>query len=104
MGHRQYSPIVILIVAIELAFDGVTGATVTHSVRASALDNEVGNNAVKGESVVKSFLGQRDEIFYGIWSVFLEESDLHDAFCGVDFGCFHFLDLGPQINMERVLC
>ena len=79
----------VLIFAGKFAIDGVAWTTVASSIRAAALNDEILNNAVECEAIVKSFFREGDEILYGIWCILLEEFNLHDAFFGMDLCCFH---------------
>src|SRR5690606_14255152 len=85
MCHRQYATIVILIVACQLAVNGISGATISNSVRATTLNNEVWNYAVESKPVVKSFLRKCYKIFDGVRRIFLKEFNLHYAFFCVNF-------------------
>ena len=49
-------------VAGELAADGITGAAHAGALRVTALDHESWNDTVEEEAIVKTAVGQRDEI------------------------------------------
>ena len=53
MGHRENTPVVVLVVAIQFTINGVTGSTCACSVRTTTLDHKIGNNTVKCQSIIK---------------------------------------------------
>src|SRR5690554_923755 len=89
MCHRQYASIVVLVVAIQLALDGVTRSPGTCPVGASALDHKVRNHAMECQSVVKPTLGQLHEIGHRLGGILLIKLDLHHPFIGVYLSCKH---------------
>ena len=56
MGHGEHAPVVVLIVSIELTFDGIAGAAHSVAVGTTALDYKIGNHSVKGKAVVDILL------------------------------------------------
>lgn len=90
VGHRQYSTVVVLILTIEFAINGIARAPVADAVRAPALNDKVRDDTMERESIVKALFGQGNEVVNGFGSVLLKEFYLHDALPGMDFCCFHF--------------
>ena len=89
VGHRHYAAVVVLAWGRGLALDSPARATGTIAQRAAALNNKVGNNAVKCESIVEAALGQLNEIFNGDRCLLLVELGLHIALFGRDNSVFH---------------
>lgn len=87
--HRQYAAVVVLIVAGKFTVDFVARAAGAIAVGAAALDDEVGDDPVEREAVVKAFVGKVNEVLNSVGSVLFEELDLHDALFGVDFSYLH---------------
>lgn len=54
MGHGEYATVVVLVIAIQLTINCVTGSARPCAVRASALDHEIWYYPVKSQSIVKS--------------------------------------------------
>jgi hypothetical protein len=90
MCHRQYAAIVVLVVAIQLALDGVTRSPGTCAIGASALDHKVRDHPMKSETVVKALFGQFHKIGYGFWGILLVKLYFHYTFTGVYLCCQHF--------------
>ena len=78
VGHREHAPVVVLERGRGLALDAVARAARSVAAGASALDDEVGDDAVEGQPVVEVVVGQVDEVG-------------HRAGCrlGVEFGLHH---------------
>ena len=89
MGHGEDPFVVVLILAREFTVDLVPGAAAASTLGAAALDDEVGNHAVKGEAVVISFGGKVEEVLYRIRSILLVKLDLHYTSCCMDLCDFH---------------
>ena len=106
--HRKYASVVVLSFAFGFASDFVAWAAVADTVRATALNDKTGNDAVKAEAVVEAFFGQRNEVCYGAGCLFLEEFGLHKAFCGMYFCYFHAAKLHrvcqKNSQTEKYLC
>ena len=95
VGHAEGAALVVLVVAAGFAVDFVAGAAgaglafgAGAGVGAAALNDEVGNDAVKFQAVVVPLLGEVGEIFDGFRSILLVKLDFHNPFFGVDFGGF----------------
>src|SRR6188508_1935317 len=80
--HREDAPFVRF--TVELCFDLVAGAAHAMrgairilTVRIPSLDHEFWNHSMKGGTVVKSFLGQVDEVFHMAGRDIMKESE-HD--------------------------
>jgi hypothetical protein len=55
MSHRKNSAIVVLVIAIQFAFDFVPRAANASAFWATTLNNKIWNYPVKGQSIVKAF-------------------------------------------------
>ncbi len=80
MSHGQGSSDVL--VFVNLALDGVAGATGSGSIGTSPLNHEVGDDTVEIESIVKPFLREVDEVFNRIGGILIEKIDVDRAFIG----------------------
>src|SRR5690554_6341146 len=89
MRHRQNPPIVVLVVAVELALDCVTRSPGTCAIRATALNHKVRDHPMKSEAVVKTLFGQFYKIGYGFGSIFFVKLYFHYPFAGVYLCCQH---------------
>ena len=84
VGHGEYAGFVVATVGFAFAFKFVTWVSSAGAERAAALDHEVINDAVKGESIVVSRGGEMEEGGDGDGSIVGEGCDLNVAFVGVD--------------------
>ena len=89
VGHGKNATVVILVFSLKLAVNGIAGATVTNAVGAATLNDKVGNDAVKGQTVVESLFCKSNEVVYRVGGVFLKKLNFHDALFGVNFCRFH---------------
>jgi hypothetical protein len=55
---------------------------------------------VENNAIIKPFLGQRYKVFYSVWSVCIEEFDLHNPFFGVDFSGRHVGKFSAKMGIE----
>lgn len=62
VGHGENTGNVMLEVGAAFVFKFVAGTTATCSCRVSALNHEVGDDAVEGDAVIKSLVCQIEEI------------------------------------------
>ena len=86
MGHGKDAAIMALIAASGFALDGPARSAGAGALRAAALNHEVREDAVEGESVIEAALGELAEVGDGEWGVSVEELDGHIALGGLD-GC-----------------
>ena len=89
MRHREDAAIVLLVSTRNLALDLVARAAGACALRATALDDEIRDHAVKGESVVEALRGEVTEVLHGVWGVGVVELDVHVAPYGLDDGFRH---------------
>ena len=86
VGHAQHTFVVVLVVAVKLAVDGVSRSTTSNALRASTLGHKPWNHAVKLQSLVKALLGELDEVRDRVGRVFLKKLHGHRAVVGVNLG------------------
>ena len=79
-------------VLVELAFDVVSRAAHTGSIRAAALDHETADNAVEDQSIIEALLYEADEIVYGVGSNLRIKLR------------FHNVAIGHGNGNDRILC
>ena len=89
MRHGKYAAVVKLVFPCEFAVDFVTRASGASPCRIAALNHEIWNHAVKGDAIVKSFLGEAYKILNGVGRILIVKFDLHHALFGVYFSCCH---------------
>lgn len=89
--HREHSAVVVLMVTVQFTINFVTGTAVADTVRAAALDHEIGDHPVKNKSVVKMMLCEVNKIFHGVGRILVKEFDFHDTLLRVNFSDFHDL-------------
>ena len=89
MGHRQHAAVVILAGRRGLALDRVAGASGAVAARAAALDDEIGDDPMESEAVVKSVFGQFDEVGHGAGRLGRVEFGLHHPFLRCDNRVLH---------------
>ena len=94
--HAQHAFVVELVVAVELAVDGVSGAAVADAVGAAALRHEAGDDAVEFEALVEAVFREFHEVGHGVRSVLLEEFHGQGAVVGDDFALH-----GPKLHRPR---
>ncbi len=80
-------------VGLALILKLITGITSASAERATALNHEIGDHAVKGETIIVSSGGEVQEGGDGDGGVFREKGELDVAFVGVD-GDVHILGMG----------
>ena len=71
VGHGEHAGLGVLQIGMKLVGELVAGPAAPGAFGTSALDHEVGNDAMKNEAVVKRLaglgsLGQADEILHGL--------------------------------------
>ena len=93
MGHAEHTFVVILVLAIKFAVDGVAWTSTANSLGASPLGNEPRNDPMKLQSLVKAFLGQLDKVRNRIGGVLLKKLHGHCAVVRVNF-CIHGAKMG----------
>ena len=86
--HGQHTQIVVLVIAVQFAVDGVTGTAVADAVGAASLCHESGNDAVKLQAVVEAVFREFDKVGDCVRCVFFKEFHGHGAVVGRDF-CMH---------------
>lgn len=86
--HAQHALVVVLVVPIQFAVNGVPRPSIADAVRASSLGHKPWDDAVKLEPLIEAFFGQLDEVGDGVGSIFLEKFHGHDAVVGVN-RCVH---------------
>ena len=86
--HGQHAQIVVLVVTVQFAVDGVARTAVADAVGAAALCHESGNDTVKLQAFVEAVLREFDEVGDRVWSVLFKEFHGHGAAVGGDF-CVH---------------
>ena len=86
--HGQHAQIVVLVVAVQFAVDGVARTAVSDAVGAAALCDESGNDAVKFQTIVEAFSREFDEVGDRVRCVLFKEFHGHGAAVGGDF-CVH---------------
>jgi hypothetical protein len=89
VGHGKNATVVVLIAAVQLTLDLIARTSVANTVRAAALDHEIGYDAVENEAVVKIMLGEVGKVLNGLGGIFFKEFDFHDALFGMDFCDLH---------------
>src|ERR1700744_2681549 len=77
VGHGECAGRMLL--RVDLALDLVAGAARAGAGGTTTLDHEVLDHAVKIESVIEAFLGERDEVFDGSGRVLVEEFKVDGA-------------------------
>ena len=88
VSHGQHAQIVVLVIAVQFAVDGVAGTAVADAVGAATLCHESGNDTVKLQAFVEAVLREFDEVGDRVWSVLFKEFHGHGAAVGGDF-CVH---------------
>ena len=86
--HGQHAQIVVLVVAVQFAVDGVAGTAVADAVGAAALCHESGNDAVKLQALVEAVFREFDKVGDRIRGVLFKKFHGHGAAVGGDF-CVH---------------
>ncbi len=94
--HGQHAQIVVLVIAVQFAVDGVTGTAVADAVGAAALCHESWNNPVKLQAVIEALPGEFDKVGDCVRCVLFKEFHGHGAAVGGDF-CVH----GESITMSE---
>jgi hypothetical protein len=89
VSHAQYATVVILIAAIQFAWDFVARTSGANATGASALNYEIRKDAVKRESVVKAAFSEFNEVGYGAGRIVVVKLHGHVAFFGMDDCFFH---------------
>ena len=77
------------LVLVDLVLEGVAGAAGPGPLRAAALDHEVANDPVEGQSVVEAVGRQLAEVLHGLGRVLVEQLDRDRAGVGVQGGLGH---------------
>ncbi|KAG1438240.1 hypothetical protein G6F57_019936 [Rhizopus arrhizus] len=84
VGHRQRADLVLH--AVLLVFELVARATGATTLRAAALDHEVGDHAVEDQAVIETVRDQVHEVGHGQRRLVGEQLDLDRALGGVESG------------------
>ena len=79
-------------VLTEFAFDVISRAAHTGSVRAAALDHETADHAVEDQSIIEALLYEADKVVYGVGSNFRIKLR------------FHNVAIGHGNGNDRILC
>lgn len=83
--HGQNPFVVVLIVSVEFAIDGVTWATASNPLWTATLGHEARNDAVKFQALIESVLRELHEIRHGFGRIVLEKFHGHGAVISDDF-------------------
>lgn len=75
----------VLVVAIQFAVDGVAWTAVADAVRAAALRNKAGDDAMKLQTAVEAVLRELDKVGDRFRCVLFKEFHGHGAEVGGDF-------------------
>ena len=86
VGHAQHALVVVLVVAVELAVDGVSRSATADALRTPTLGDKPGNDAVELEAFVETFFGKLDEVGDRVRGVLLKKLHGHRAVVGVNLG------------------
>ena len=84
VGHRKDAGLVVLAVWFALALELVAGTTRAGALWATALDHEVGDDAVEAETVIESSRSEVEERGHSDGGVFRKESEVDVSFGGLD--------------------
>lgn len=76
-------------ILVDFAIDFVAGSTGSRTVGAPALNHEVRNDSVEGESVIEAAIGEFLKVGDRVGSFFLEEFNDHGAVVGFNMSLFH---------------
>ena len=88
VGHAQHPFVVVLVVPVQLAVDGVPGSAAANALGASALRHEAWNHAVELQALVEAFFGELHEVGHGVGRVLFKKLHGHGAVVGVN-RCSH---------------
>ena len=88
MGHAEHTLVVVLVVAIKLAINGVSGASASDALRTPSLSNKPWNDPVEFQPFVEALLGELDEVGHCVGGILFKKFHGHAAVVGVNF-CLH---------------
>ena len=88
VGHAQHPFVVVLVVPVQLAVDGVPGSAASDALGTSALRHKAGNHTVKLQALIEAFFGELHEVGHSLGRVLFEELHGHGAVVGVN-RCSH---------------
>ena len=77
MSHREHAPIMKLHIAVYFTFDGVTWAAIANAIGTTTLDDEIGDDSMEVQTIIKAFSGQINEVLYGVWGSICVKFYLH---------------------------
>jgi len=90
--HRQFArPVVGECQCARFVIEGIARAARSLSIRTSALDHEVGDDAMEDEVVIEACLCELDEVLGGLGCLFGKELDLDGALAGRNSRCRHLV-------------
>src|SRR5690554_407029 len=100
MRHTQNTTIVVLVIAIELTGNLVTGTTGTNlgvarltRVGTAALNYKVGNHPMKSKAVVITFFGQFYKVSHRSGRIFMVKINFHYSLGSMNLSTFHSLSV-----------
>jgi hypothetical protein len=86
--HGQYAQVVVLILSVELAVNGITWSTVSNAIWATALCYESIDDTVKFQAIVEAVIGELYEVGDGLRCVIFKKLNGHVSAVGGYF-CLH---------------
>ena len=105
VGHAQHALVVVLVLPIELAVDGVPRSTASNALRAPTLGHKPWDHAVKLQSLVKALFGELHKVRDRVGRVLLKKLHGHAAVVGVNLGVhaakMHHLPKPTAISIPR---
>jgi len=78
----------VLVIAVQFAIDAVARPAISDAIWTSTLCDKSGDDSVKFQTFIESFLGQFDEVCHCFGSIVFKEFNGHRAVVGDDF-CLH---------------
>lgn len=102
ISHGEDAGLVVTTVRLALTLELVAGVPSAISIRASALNHEVGNDAVEGQSIVKSTRGEVQEGANGDGCIIGEEGEVDVALAGLDCN-FNVVHVGDNLARNERL-
>ena len=98
VGHGQIARAVLVRIAHKLVFEAVARTTATGTGGVAALDDEVGNDAVEGDAIVKAFTRQKHEVVDGDGGGVGKQFNFDGAFVGFHRNCVTFFKVNLQVR------
>ena len=62
MGHGENTSVMELLVSIQFTFDFIAGSAHAGAIRTATLDDEIGDDTVKGQAIIEALAGQKDKV------------------------------------------